>query len=272
MLAATIVPTPYLHLTKDDVYLMALAHLIGVDKEYTDFFIERGKEGKFILMDNGVVENDQRPLEELVEKALLINASEIILPDTLYDSGATLRDSKAAIDRLRRMHVGKAPFGLMAVPQGQDFHEWYRCAAIMLQWDIDAIGISKFTTPKFVEFRGKARRFCFGALAALGCKKDIHFLGCWDDPAEMADLTTLESLATPTAKMIRGTDSAIAYAYAREGKLLSTHNSRPMEEIDFAASTALEAILDTNITRWRDYCAGKLYELPEQGVSKDTCK
>jgi len=263
MRCATIVPTPYLHLTKDDGYLMALAHLIGVDKEYTDFFIERGREGRFILMDNGVVEGDQRPLKELVEKALLINASEIILPDTIYDSTKTLADSWAAMQELRGILGGTLPFGLMAVPQGIHYEEWHRCASVMVNWDISAIGVSKFVTPKYTEFKGRARRACFGALASLGCTKDVHFLGCWDDPSELADLATLQSLKTPTAKMIRGTDSAIAYAYARKGKVLTPKNQRPMEEIDFAANDALQASLEVNIERWRDYCANKLCELPK---------
>lgn len=267
MKCATIVPTPYLHLTKDDEYQMALANLIGVDREYTDYFIERGKEGKFILMDNGVVEGDQRPLGELVEKALLINASEIILPDTIYNMRATLISSKAALLALKEMDL---PFGLIAVPQGETPEEWFLCAGEMLTWDIDTIGISKFVTPKYTQFKGKARKACFGMLAALGCTKNIHFLGCWDDPNELADLASLEQLPNFTASKIRGTDSAIAYAFAREDRILSMENQRPMEEIDFAAEDAVERTLRINIERWRNYCAGKLYELPEQSISQDT--
>jgi hypothetical protein len=263
MKAATIVPTPYLHLTKEDDYQMALAHLVGVNKVYTEYFMDRGREGKFIIMDNGVVEGDQRPLNELAEKAVRINANEVILPDKIYDTSATLRNSYNALEKFKTMGV---PFRFMAVPQGNTPAQWYACAQEMLTWDIDTIGISKFTTPKFVNFQGNARKACFGMLISLGCQKNIHFLGCWNDPKEMWNLASCEQLDVPQARLIRGTDSIIAYAYARNNQYLTSQQKRLIKEIDFDASDANEALLLANIECWRDYCAGTLCELPEQSI------
>lgn len=258
MRCATIVPTKYLHLTTEFGYHMALAHLIGVDQPYTDHFIQLGQKGKFIIMDNGAAEDAQCSLDELIQKARLINASEIVLPDTIYDAAETLEKSREALIRLLDLCV---PFRFMAVPQGRTFEEWLDCAREMMTWKVSTLGISKFVTPKYLRFKGKTRRACLEALMTLQCRKDIHFLGCWDDPNEVSELSTYETLNG--GHTIRGADSAIAYAFARDGKLLTTKESRPMREIDFGGSDAEEHLLKLNILRWRDYCAGKLCELPQ---------
>lgn len=256
MKAATILPTPYLHLIKDDTYHMCLAHLIDVDPTYTAFYEQIGKNkdnGKYLIMDNGVIEGDQRPIEELVKKALMIGADELILPDVFLDKDATLEKSYEAL----RYVKDNFPIGLMAVPQGKDLDEWLDCANAMLDWDIDCIGIPKVLT----KVLGRDGRL--NVLHMLGNRLrglDVHLLGCWTSPIEA---TLIErAVKNGDIRPVRGIDSAIAYVYSREGILISDAD-RPSGHIDFSAHDADEELLKRNIKMWQDAC-----EIPDDGVLK----
>lgn len=82
---ATILPTKYLGMREDGQYNMCLAHLMD-RPAYRDFFREQSRKGFFVLMDNGVVEtNEPLKMEELIEIAEDIGATEMVLPDAIRD-------------------------------------------------------------------------------------------------------------------------------------------------------------------------------------------
>jgi len=247
MRLATIVPTKYLDRAASGNYFMALAHLVGKDEVYTEFFKSKAMEDNaYVILDNGVIEGDQRGIEEIVRKANLIGASEIILPDVFLNSSATLDSTAAALEYVKFY----APeLRVMGVPQGTTLQEWIECAEMMLTMDIDTIGIPKVLT----SFAGRDARLTAITMLGNTCTRllkytDIHLLGCWDTPIE---LTMIQAAVNSGAiKEVRGCDSAIAYVYSAAGQIIS-NGPRPTGPVDFASTQEIGEILETNMRIWR---------------------
>lgn len=244
MKLATILPTHYLSLAKDDEMHMALAHLIGKDEVYTQFFKDRAAEGKHVILDNGVVETGVPvSIEELVSKALMIGASELILPDHFMQGEATIQSAIECIPYVRKT----APdMKIMVVPQGETVEEWLYFAREIIQLDIDTLGIPKVLT----KLGGRDARL--EVLADLGYSLrglSVHLLGCWENPLELKLIA--KAVATKQILPVRSCDSAIAYAYAREDMSI-TSGERPTGAIDFGAKDAPVDKLRHNILIWED--------------------
>lgn len=244
MLAATILPQPYLHLISDRPYHMALAHLIQAEgfEAYTEFYKGIGQDpDKFLLMDTGLIEGNARPVDELVLKAKYINASEMVLNDVFMNKDETLRESHDALEYVEQNHP---EIRKMVVPQGQDFDEWVECAKEMVTWPIDTIGIPKILT----NLAGRdARLHALRALQDRLGDKQIHLLGCWESPLELKIIEN--QIRDKKIAPVRGVDSAISYVYARSG-LSITEAERPEGAIDFKHGMADLEMLKYNIHVW----------------------
>lgn len=244
MKLATILPTPYLALAEEDDMHMALAHLVGKDPEYTEFFKARAAEGKFVILDNGVVETGVPvPIEVLVSKAKLIGASEIIIPDFFLNGEATMN---SAIECIPYVRSNAPELKIMVVPQGDSIEDWMYYAKETIKLDIDTIGIPKVLT----KFGGRDARL--EVLADLGFSLrglDVHLLGCWENPLELTMIA--KAVAAEQICPVRSCDSAVAYAYARDNILIS-HGVRPSGAIDFSAHDANVECLIKNIAIWND--------------------
>lgn len=248
MQAATIVPQPYLHLVKDEPYHLALAHLVGKEgfEAYTEFYTNVGMNpDQFLILDNGLIEGDPRPIEELIEKAHMIGAHELVLPDVFQNKIDTLREAYDALNFLR----STSPKKCMAVAQGNTYEEWLECAKEMLTWDIDTISVPKVVT-KMAGRDGRLRAL-LDIQEHLG-DREVHLLGCWESPLELKVIEN--AVRAGKIKPVRGVDSAIAYVYARAGLKMS-EAERPAGKIDFAAEDADVEILKYNIDMWKRECA-----------------
>lgn len=247
MLAATIVPTHYLGYTDKKPYHMALAHLIGKDEVYTEFYKEQAKNGAFVILDNGLIEGDQRPITELLSKAIKIGAQELILPDVFKNLSDTLDLGMSALEYIQAQNTD---IRIMAVPQGNSIEEWIECAKLMLEWPIHTLGIPKVLT----KLGGRDARLNVLQVLKETIEKaqvDIHLLGCWSNPIEC---TMIHNAAEHgLIPQVRGIDSAIAYVYAREGWLIS-QGPRPTGEIHFNAKDADRDKLARNIEIWEQAC------------------
>ncbi len=247
MKAATILPTNYLNLIADKPFHMALAHLVGKDKKYTDFYRAEADKGAFVVMDNGVIEGDQQNIKTILDKANLIHASEIILPDVYMDCEKTLANSYEALNYIKDNSLA-AGIRLMVVPQGKSLVEWLQCAELLLDGPFDTIGIPKVLT----KIGGRDARL--NVLMELKNRdneklknREIHLLGCWENPIECTMIAKAEEAgAIPP---VRGVDSAIAYVYARENMLICD-GPRPTGAIDFNAKDADILKLISNIHIW----------------------
>lgn len=268
---APIVPQKFLPLIVDREYHMCLAHLLGTPgyEEYTRIYTAIGQSDKFLIMDNGVIEGDPRPIEELIVKAAAVNAAELILPDVFRDKEATLKDTRNAIDFIRggdASHlVGDFEVGLMAVPQGDSYEEWLECAIQMIEMDIDTIGIPKVLCHLDGQFaRIRAIIDIQHACNIKGIR--IHLLGCWDTPIEYKIVAHKIKSGEILPFVVRGTDSAIPYAFARAGMKFS-HGPRPEGPINFLDTTCDPILLMDNVVCTERACqgptedAGKIYTL-----------
>lgn len=246
MKVATILPVSLLNLTCMDDYHMCLAHLVQPSQSiYGDFYRKIGADkDKYLILDNGVIEGDKRPIEEIVKKALWLRADEIILPDVLFDADRTLDEG------LKALHYVKDNFPLkvMAVPQGKTLQEWLECAMYMLAWDIDCLGIPK----SLISIGGRDARL--EVLKDLGKRTrglDIHLLGCYKTPLEITMIASAES--SGLIPKIRGVDSAIAYIYTKAGIQID-EDDRPDITFSFTEDVSAidKALLYKNITMWQN--------------------
>jgi hypothetical protein len=263
MQLATILPTAYLHLIDGQPYHMALAHLIGKDIEYTEFYKRQVDKGAYVILDNGVIEGDQQSIEDICERAELIGAQEIILPDVFLNMAETLDKSFEAFQYVKQNYPN---LKIMAVAQGETLTEWLECAEELITWDIDCLGVPKV----LVKLGGRDARL--QVLATLKDtilrrqksttnKLDIHLLGCWETPLELTMAAKAEQ--TKQIPTIRGCDSAIAYVYTHNGLLIS-EDERPSGAVDFANTNADIELLTKNIHIWEQSIIlnrGKVIEL-----------
>jgi hypothetical protein len=254
MLIASIVPTGNLDLIFDDQYHMALAHLVGEDKQYTAFYANQARMGRWVLMDNGVVETGvPLPFDELLARAGLIGATEVVLPDKIGDRRETLRLGLGALSLWAGVKGKRTP-RLMSVPQGETAREWELCASEMIAWPVGALGISRFA-PKWEALRGwRSRVACLASRTGGRLRKSkraIHLLGCGDEIGEAAEIEV------NWPGRIRGTDSGVATMATAQGLLLSVGGERVHGKLDVA--TRLDPVaLAANLAVWRRSCLSSI--------------
>jgi len=245
---ATILPTKYLGMREDGQYNMCLAHLMN-RPAYRDFFREQSRKGFFVLMDNGVVETDEPlKMEELIEIAEDIGATEMVLPDAIRDKELTLERGREAMDVFFKDDILRQDIRLMAVPQGSTKEEWRECVLEMLEWPVASIGISRFVN-KYYPHRLEA---LLDVPELIDSDKEIHLLGCAGDPKEMFEI----SEGMPKCR-IRGVDSGIAAIYTQEGVLMESDEPKPLVDLDFDSETLDEELLSANVEWWEKRCLGE---------------
>lgn len=254
MQVASIVPEQFLHLTVNETFFMALAHLVrDGDNAYSKFFKDQSLAGKYILMDNGAAEEAQLPsMQDLLDKAALIGATEIVLPDHLMNKDETLAKTQAALRYLIETEQIDH-YKWMAVPQGRDLGNWEYCLRNLLTLPgaeyIDSIGISKFLSLNIdPNARLEAMRIAVEVLKEHNRNDiEIHLLGCAYTPLEV------NALYRMYGDRIRSVDSAIPYVFAQKGLEMIPENDRPQFEIQFLALHLIdEGLLQDNIDRWRN--------------------
>lgn len=255
MKVATILPQSYLRICEDEDYLMALAHLINKPgmEEYTAFFKRKGlDENTYLIMDNGVIEGDPRPISELLAKALDIHANELILPDCFRNSKETLRLVDEATMYLADHADAVGNMGFMAVPQGETMEQWLSCATLLLDNPVvSCLGIPKV----LVNIAGRDGRYVairklVDRVGDLG-GRDIHLLGCWKTPLEVSMIA--KGVLQGDLPEVRGVDSIIAYNMARAGIKINCDDRPNQDPIDFAdGKIDNEVLLAHNILIWKD--------------------
>jgi hypothetical protein len=107
----------YGHLTR---YHLLLPHLLE-QKKYSEFYLERKRNGSFLTLDNGAAEGLEYGPRHLHTLARAVEADEIVVPDTLGDYLATISKAKALVP------FAEPDFKYMAVVQGSTLDEVIRC-------------------------------------------------------------------------------------------------------------------------------------------------
>jgi hypothetical protein len=220
-------------------YHLLLAHKVVAEPDAWLSFYEHLHETypePFVIMDNSLIELGE-PLDAmaLIEAASIVNASCIVLADSLSQAHETVRLSEAMANELERRNN---KFPLMGVCQGWDIPELEFCANI-------------FVTDLGVEYLCVPRVFCntYGSRgpaiqAVQPYKRPIHLLGFsndkWDDiaSAKMNGVMGIDS-AEPVWRGLRNEEFGLnlvpesrppKYLESTEFRSLSTSNVQFVRE------------------------------------------
>jgi hypothetical protein len=184
-------PVDSLHLMEQGDRIFVLAHLWIQHPQYREFVLDKKNKGWYITLDNSAAE------KELVTEDILINIvkdlepDEVISPDVLFDSIATIRNLESFINRMTKENLlGKVK--VFGCPQGANYNEWIWVYKYMLcHPHVDVIGFSKIAVPHaFLGLKNdqgimEARHLAYDTLKAQGLiQKPIHLLGM-GSPLEM---------------------------------------------------------------------------------------
>jgi hypothetical protein len=251
MRIATILPIPFMRLEMESDYHMCLAHLLCYPA-YAMFFADQVDRGRFVLMDNGVVETGvAMPIDRLFTLAEALRPTQVCLPDAINDKRSTLTKFHLAA----RQWAGG--FETMVIPQGETLVEWVRCAKTMLN-EAGAAGVTAMGITKFLEGKVACRADAIEAVPGLvDSGLDLHLLGVMGD-----DPTEIHETDTRLPGRIRGCDSGVAAIYTQEGLTVGAA-PRPRVELDFNPQPFGDARmrrLEKNIARWKSAAAAGAYE------------
>lgn len=251
MRIAQIVPKSSLELTANNQYHMCLAHLVLEDSEYATFYRRMSAENRFVIMDNGVAENNQLQLEALIESYRIVRPTEIVLPDTICNSLNTIEKSIYAYDYLKKNGIlNELNTQIMVVPQGHSVQEWFECAKILLESiKTNTIGISKFLEMETGDSFARLKAIELLKQWQQNTHKEIefHLLGCSEGP------TIIKKGRSIASSLLRGCDSAFAYICTKNGILIDEYTVRPNGNINFLEDPFIEQ-LSTNMKRFELVC------------------
>jgi len=215
------------------LYRMALAHWV---KDYPAYQRNlrarvpsiRGPEAPYILMDNGIFEDQQLSPHEIQEASELLGASEVILPDVQGEPTETLNRSWKALKHIYSTRV-------MFVPQGRTKDAWRECLSLWVsRWESSALAskrtlsIGVTSLRESVESQGTSLK----AARQSGSRPDLieianaygysmHLLGVGSIPEFLAS-----DLPIALRLRVRGVDTSTAFAQGAAGKLLTPTNQK----------------------------------------------
>lgn len=221
---ALIPPIPELRRLANTETHLVLSHLFD-QEEYIKYYRGCSETGDFVILDNGAHENGiGETNESLLEKARLIDADEIVLPDVLFDWMGTVELTKNMLKWIAgpgwNSYVLSGRPNFMVVPQGNNRTEWSKCLTLLMrEWDLwsdrcpetlgqPCIGISK----DYETWYGGLNQLVRHYVAPLYRERylDVHCLG-WPN-----NLWSLAKIAREHP-WVRSTDSAKPHVYAYHG-------------------------------------------------------
>lgn len=247
MKLAHIVPVTHLDQTSERPYHMCLAHLVLSVPSYALFYRRLVEEGKFVIMDNGAAEGEQLSLEDLATAYDLVKPNELVMLDSLNDGDETFEKTKRSIEFFTARGIHSR---FMAVPQGKTFEQWKRSADQLLRLPrIETIGVSKF-----LSIATQDNTIRIAAVDYLKDKigmHDIHLLGCQTEPREVRTIAE-------EYPFVRGCDTALAYLFAQQSRIIEIDTPRPPGEIGFVNGVVDRISLNQNIREFDKIIGGKL--------------
>lgn len=179
--------------------------------------------GQVKILDNGNYETKQPcSLEDLFKAADIVGATELVLPDDLFDAERTLYFTRRALwDLAGRNLEGRR---LMAVAQGSTWQEVMYCAfELATMHGVHTVGLPKYmSNPDFPgnDYGVKGRIIAAYKLWRSDVRCVLHFMGCAQGTAELcgADL-----------RGIRSMDTSLWMMYARKDLHIDTARPKGLE-------------------------------------------
>ena len=164
-----------------------LAHEALKNEEYKNY-LESSASEYFTILDNGADElGEGLSGSELLDLAEYIVPSELILPDVLGDSEATLKNSYDFLTKYRTSLVG---LSLMAVPQGKTLNEWVTC-------------FRRFNEDPSINTIGVPYDIDFDVTQELFSQEDYGSIVSYLDRVPSLRLCTVDESSTKTKKRAR---------------------------------------------------------------------
>lgn len=201
-------PVGHMDISEQGDGLFILAQLYKKYPKYRKYVLEAKAAGRFLILDNGVGDDDPITNDELWSLFMEIQPNEVIPLDTLYNKEATLNNFKEFVQRGKEAGITE-PF-IFACPQGDNMGEWFECYNEMCEEPlVSVIGMSKKTIPHIL-YPGSepdtnisiSRNFIFDTLKQTNnLKKPLHFLGAGE---------VVEFEAYRNEEMCRSTDSCFS--------------------------------------------------------------
>jgi hypothetical protein len=161
-----------------------LAHLALSNPVYLSYY---RPSLKYKICDNSAFEmGAPMPFDSVLKAAHLLNADEIVCPDSFKNGQKTIDTTAEFIDYLKNIgELGK--FKLMGVVQGSDMVDWHNCLNYMNnEPEINVIGFSYVGCSAFDSNLMDARIKAVHASMTLSkVVKPIHLLGIGANPLEL---------------------------------------------------------------------------------------
>jgi len=271
---SVIIPTtPHLAMSTGQPYHLMLSHNL-VDPAHREFYRQERQRGTYLILDNSAHETKAgERIERLLVQASQVGASEVVLPDTLFDADATIEGCRRSLETVETMIRVSREIDLrpslpkfMIVPQGKTPEDLQRCLTEMVAmarlWSDDVEVYNNFTigiSKDYNDLWWPCDNFLLGFLRdhvmprAQWLNAEVHLLG-WPKP-----LTILEEISCRFDHRIRSTDSARPFTFAMYGIDLSKdlnaeYPKRPPDFFNQAVPTEFDDLLRTNIRVYRSLC------------------
>lgn len=216
MQLALIPPVCVLGTTYRTRYQLALPHMLRSNEEYYLAYKFMCHWNHHVIMDNGVAEGEDKfTNKELIDLALEIRASEVVAPDVLGDSKATIERSIEFLNEFSWQRLGVSPERLSVEPlrvgivaQGRTLAEAVNTVDTLLTKFPDLIS-TIFVPRLLIETTGNkfarldlVRRL----MISYNCTLPFHFLGA--SPLWISELKTVAE-----TRLVRGMDTSAPYNY-----------------------------------------------------------
>jgi hypothetical protein len=259
MKVALIPPIPHLGMAKGRDYHLVLAHLVESSKEYQKFYRQEAINGSYIILDNSAHEMQHgQPIIKLLELAPLVGASEIVVPDALFDWKETSWSAFETFLKLTESGSLGTEYSWMFVPQGNTLREWL--------WSLDNFSL-------LLHVMAHRAPHLIGTGITLGISKDYEVFDGglfslledyaipWADEYKAAihmlgwgrELWELNKIAHAFGDRIRSVDSAKPFVYGCHGQvvqvngLVPTYPKRPANYFDCTINNEQFALCWENI-------------------------
>lgn len=248
---------------------LTLAHMYKNDA-YRKHYQQQAAQGATILLDNGAWERQLLPFEELIDLAVEVGATELVLPDSLFNFVETISHLSDALRTLSNPYwfnkLQDNNIDLCFIPQGSSSSDWAAC----MNYGLDALQkFGKFSRivlgiPRSIDdnFNG-GRVFSLRKYMPATLNKFTRLFITFHAMGSGKDLRKLAALVRKTPYPIRSTDSAKPFTYAIHGieitktlKNIPISLGRPGNYFDMVLSDEMLALARKNVEIYKWICAG----------------
>jgi hypothetical protein len=159
---------------------IAYAEAINDDTAYLEFFTEALIDRKFVIL-SSVHPSGPNAAEDLIEAAVRLRPSEIVLPNIPAHPEKSARLTAGTSALLQSAGISRTPF--MAVPHGEDFHDYLNETSRLSSFSqVRTIGV---TVDVFEKYHLTRKKF-FAEMRKM-CPRTMHLLGLTADLADLKD-------------------------------------------------------------------------------------